>query len=438
MKRFLIWAIFLFCVYKTLDTYVLNGRLFRWVTKRASRHSLGAQTLKQHLAEEAKEYGNPQSIHLTSGRIIEGKVIREEANSMTIRQNFGHTGYLDETFPLSEIQDIVSHEEGDSGITDEEVAIKQEFPQFHVVKRQHHTFFTDSDYFFIERIVSLLERLYDDFSREFGTVSKDKTPERAYVLIFGNEKNYREYARTLSPALGNSSGFYTFEGRRLALYNQFQSGLFGDWEKEVTTARKEIHEKREELERLRGQDAQRSYQANQAVLKAEERLGRYQKRVNAAFDEVTVMVILHEGSHQLFHAGGFHTTTASRFPWLVEGLATYCETPDLGGLNRMRLESLRDLMGKGGLQPLPELIALSSESKFIALGESTYAQAWSFVYFLMKRHREGFLRYLSSLNQTSKHPFAPSKTPAQWLEESFGKPLPELESEWRQFIEELI
>ena len=376
MKRTLVWLVFLFCVYKTLDTFVFSGRLFQWIHEKWSHKGvLATQAAKGTLQQEMKLYSNPQSIRLMSGRVVEGEIVKDDGQSITIRQHFGHTGYLDESVQKSEIQEVVDRSEESSEVTPEEIAIKGEFPQFHIVKRQDYTFFTDSDYFFIERIVTLLERLHQDFFREFGTIVKGKEKKRSYVMIFGNQKAYQDYAKQLSSALEHSAGFYTFSGKRLALYNQFQSALFGDWEKGVEGARLEIKQRQEETERFRGRDPEKSYQSSQAILQAQERLGHYQKRVNAAFDETTVMVILHEGAHQLFHAAGLHDTAYSRIPWLVEGLATYCETSDFGGLNRMRQFTLRELAGSGNLMPLSELLRMESESEFLKRGESTYAQA---------------------------------------------------------------
>ena len=439
MKRTVVWLIFLFCVYKTLDTFVFSGRLFRWVEEKwFHKSSLGTQAAQQTLEQEMRLYTNPQSIHLLSGRVVEGEVVKEDGLTITIRQHFGHTGYVDETLSKSEVQEVTKLLDGPEEVTPEEVALKGEFPQFHMVKRPDYTFFTDSDYFFIERIVSLLERLHQDFFREFGAVVKGKEKRRSYVIIFGDQKAYQDYAKRISSALEHSAGFYTFSGKRLALYNQFQSALFGDWEKEVEETRREIKQRQEEVDRFRARDPQKAYQATQAILKAQERLGRHQQRVNAAFDEVTVMVILHEGSHQLFHATGLHDTAYSRFPWLVEGLATYCETSDFGALNRMRQATLRELAKTGKLTPLFEFLRLDSEGEFLRRGENAYAQAWSFIYFLMQRHRDGFLRFLTRVNQPSKSFFAPKEAPMQWLEEEVGEGLPEIERQWRDFIDKMI
>ena len=439
MRRTLIWLIFLFCVYKTLDTFVFSGRLFQWLQEKWShKTSLATQVAQQTLEEEMTLYTNPQSILLASGRVVEGKIVKEDTRSITIRQHFGHTGYLDETFQRAEVEEVVSHLKDAAEVTPEEVAIKREFPQFHMFKRTDYTFFTDSDYFFIERIVTLLERLHQDFLKAFDPIVKGKEKQRSYVIIFGNQKEYQNYAKQISSALEHSAGFYTFSGRRLALYNQFQSALFGDWEQEVEEVRREIKQRQDEVERFRGRDPERAYQASEAILKAQERLGRHQQRVNAAFDETTVMVVLHEGAHQLFHATGLHDTAYSRIPWLVEGLATYCETPSFGSLNRMRLLNLKEILQKGALIPLAEFLRIDSENEFLKRGEDAYGQAWSFIYFLMQHHQSEFLRFLTRVNQPPKSFFVSKEAPMQWLEEELGKSLPEIEREWRDFIEKMI
>ena len=56
---------------------------------------------------------------------------------------------------------------------------------------------------------------------------------------------------------------------------------------------------------------------------------------------------------------------------------------------------------------------------------------------MMKHHREGFLRFLSRVNQPSKNPFVSKETLIQWLEADVGKGLPEIEREWRDFIDQM-
>jgi len=437
MKRFLLWLVFLFCLFKMVDEFLLTGRLFHWIREKGIRGPVGTAAIQRSLQKELTLYQNPQAITLISGRVLEGAIVRENEEGVTIRQYFGHSGYLEETLPKSEIKGVVRHDHGPAEILPEEIAIKREFPEFHMFKRTHHTFFTDSDFFFIERIVTLLERLHEDFLKEFASVAKGQS-QRSFVLIFSHEKAYQTYAKKVSAALEHSAGFYTFGGKRLALYNQFQSALFGEWEKEVTEIREKIRERREEAQRYRASDPDRAYRATQEIMRAEERLRRHQQRVNAAFDETTVMVILHEGSHQLLHANGLHETPLSQLPWLVEGLATYCETPTLGGRNQMREFDLREMVQQGKPIPLSQFLQVHSESDFIRQGETAYAQAWSFVYFLMKEHREAFFRFLERTNRQTHSLFVPGDRPIRWLEEELGKDLPEIEQEWRTFIQRVL
>ena len=134
MKRTVVWLIFLFCVYKTLDTFVFSGRLFQWVEEKWShKGSLGTQAAQQTLEQEMRLYTNPQSVHLLSGRVVEGEVVKEDGLTITIRQHFGHTGYVDETLSKSEVQEVTKLLDGPEEVTPEEVALKGEFPQFHMV-----------------------------------------------------------------------------------------------------------------------------------------------------------------------------------------------------------------------------------------------------------------------------------------------------------------
>ncbi|HTL70752.1 MAG TPA: DUF1570 domain-containing protein, partial [Candidatus Eisenbacteria bacterium] len=122
--------------------------------------------------------------------------------------------------------------------------------------------------------------------------------------------------------------------------------------------------------------------------------------------------------------------------WFVEGLAEYAATSALEIPNNERLFKVKEARKKNELWPLEQLTVYRSGS-FPGVSTdaalSGYAQSWSFVTFLMKKHREGFLKYLDRMSR---------ETPAadqdiQWLVEAIGVPLRPLENEWHAYIDTL-
>lgn len=110
----------------------------------------------------------------------------------------------------------------------------------------------------------------------------------------------------------------------------------------------------------------------------------------------TLSVLAHEGLHQYVAAN-----CPARLPaWLNEGLATYCESFELPGDDRVaftprrnsyRLNAIREALQGGSILPLTEILATDA-GEVIVEGQSVktrtyYAQAWALTCYL--RHEAG-------------------------------------------------
>ena len=80
------------------------------------------------------------------------------------------------------------------------------------------------------------------------------------------------------------------------------------------------------------------------------------ERIRAAGRRETLATIRHEGAHQFFHTTGVHSPYRAENEWLVEGLATWCETPVLGVPDPQRVGELDTLRARGALPALPVLV----------------------------------------------------------------------------------
>jgi len=147
-------------------------------------------------------------------------------------------------------------------------------------------------------------------------------------------------------------------------------------------------------------------------------------------------VLAHEGTHQFIT---LVTRPNCRPPlWFHEGLATYFETASwekgklvLGRLNRERLAQLSLMRREGRFVPAVPLRQLLTAERFTP---AHYAEAWSFVYFLLEGHggrnADVLNRYFQLIQQ--------GKDPAEAFAQAFRAPLAEVEWAWRGYVEQVL
>ena len=147
-------------------------------------------------------------------------------------------------------------------------------------------------------------------------------------------------------------------------------------------------------------------------------------------------VLAHEGTHQFITL----VTKLTHQPplWFHEGLATYFETASwekgkltLGALNRERLSALAPMCSEGRFAPMIPLRHLLAAREFTPLH---YAEAWSFVYFLLRaedgRNADVLNRYFILIQQR--------EDPVKAFAKAFRAPLDKVEKAWRTYVDQLL
>jgi len=147
-------------------------------------------------------------------------------------------------------------------------------------------------------------------------------------------------------------------------------------------------------------------------------------------------VLAHEGTHQFIAL----VTKPDHQPpqWFHEGLASYFETANwkngtltLGAVNFDRLAALVPMYTQGHFVPKIPLGDLLTTQDFTA---THYAEAWSFVYFLLHayggRNAEVLNRYFILIQQ--------GQDPVRAFVAAFQTPLDAVDGAWRAYVEELL
>ncbi len=243
-------------------------------------------------------------------------------------------------------------------------------PGFEIVRTEHYVICTNAGRPYAEWCGDLLERLLTAFLTHWRgkplSVEEPKTP--LPVVVFATAEEFAQFAvQDATAATAQSKGYYSVRTNRIVLYD-------------LTAATK--------------------------TEPAKTRADVQKKIAQAAFNVATVV---HEATHQMAFNCGLHTRYADNPVWLTEGMAMYFETPDLnnrtgwrtiGQINRARLNEFKKSLAKR--RSPGSLLTLISNDQRLTTAETaaeTYAEAWAFSYFLIKKRRAQYEEYLFQLSQ---------------------------------------
>ena len=380
--------------------------------------------VKQKLEAEMAAHVPTHQVELTNGQILTGALVEEQPDYVVFRQSYGGAAEVDMKLNRSRIAKLGPYTVRLPPVTYRDVRFKMEFPDMSFYKAQPYSFLTDESYFSVTHAVNDLQILHNQFRDVFSPLL-DRTLEHhdIEVLFFSNENKYRSYQRQVSGGLEYAVGFYTPVNDRLVVFNQFHGEDMAAIQRMVS-------------------DREAQYRASANSPDAEQRIAEWRKKEDqrlAGYAEAqTKATIRHEGSHQLFFTYGVHSRHRVENDWLIEGLACYCETPQIGQIDPGRLRMVKAALQNGHAYPLRTLLV--ARDGFADMGTDervslAYSQSWSLIYFLMQReNRPRFFAYIRYLREPINLEAIRKREPLDLLAETEGWSAPELERRWKEFI----
>lgn len=372
------------------------ARAFRWYgrlpsvppeEKAEERMSRRELAVKRKIEGEVRRSLPTHRLVFKSGESTPGWVVEETPDFIMFTESYGSSGTMYMKVNRRHVVRVEPMTNAPPPVTYRDVRFQIEFEHMSLYKRPPYTILTDEDFFRVERYVKAVQDLHEQFVRTFGPlVANPRRGENIQVLFFSDEDQYRAYQKEYAPRMDGSSGFYSPWIDRLVVFNQNASDRIRH-----LRARVQAEEDRVRAER-RGAEAV-------------ERVGAWKAEIEhniARFAEAqTLAALRHEGAHQLLFTYGVHSENRMENEWLVEGLASYCETPRVGDRDPVRASVLRRSVETHDLVPLAELINLRSRDGLMAFGsddraELAYDEAWGLVYFLMQEeNRAAFFAYVA-------------------------------------------
>ena len=299
------------------------------------------------------------------------------------------TSYEFAPLPSDELEDALVAELGDG---------------FSVHRTRHYVLCSNAGDAYVEWAGSLFERLQRAFLQTWKRAGWElaEPVHPLPAIIFRTQQEYAEFAtRDAGPEIAGTAGYYSIRTNRIVLYD-------------LATARG-------------GSGA-----ANRIEV---------ERRVAAASGNVATIV--HEATHQIAFNCGLHTRYADTPMWLAEGIAMYCETPDLrkgsgwrtiGRPNVARLRQYREFAAQR--RPTDSLLSLiGDESRFrdAAAMLDAYAESWALVEFLMRKRRDELVAYMRQIADKPRLRWDGPETRIGEFEAAFGS-IAEVESDCQKHI----
>ncbi|WP_197439716.1 DUF1570 domain-containing protein [Calycomorphotria hydatis] len=171
--------------------------------------------------------------------------------------------------------------------------------------------------------------------------------------------------------------------------------------------------------------------------------GQLNALLNASMNSVSTVV--HEATHQIANNCGMHTRYADTPTWLSEGIALYCDSPDLksgsgwgtiGKVNTPRLRRLKSMMSSRAMPDIKNIILIDDNMKSDEYARKGYAYAWALTYYLMRYRKLEFLNYVNFISQKRPLFMTTPKGRLADFETAFGD-INELEQEFLAYYRKL-
>jgi hypothetical protein len=308
------------------------------------------------------------------------------------------------TIPAPELVEVTTTDDPFTPWDAETLAaeLQTEFGEgFEIVRTRRYVIVSNAGKVYAEWCGTLLERLHTAFLGYWRSARLElASPDYPLVaVIFATREQYAAYAvADAGDALAQSQGYYSVRTNRMVLAN-----LLGD----ETAA-------------------------------APRTAGEMQRQAESSV--ANLVTVVHEATHQIAFNSGLHTRYADNPMWLTEGLAMFCEAPDLqsptgwrtiGRVHPGRLAQFQDYArSRRGANSLATLLANEDRFRDPATIADAYAESWALTTFLIRHHRREYIAYLRTISAKPRLIWNSEEDRLREFAAAFGEDLDALEAEF--------
>lgn len=278
---------------------------------------------------------------------------------------------------------------------------------------------------------------------------------RLEAVLFDTREEFRRYAVSRDPQLGESGGFYGSAENRIAFFDSFQDPQYRRLRERIGITEAQMRDTRSRLAQIESDtvtithaDGRRRTvshaRASRILDRKERRVARDRRELNSYFRDRNLTTTIHECVHQLAFNSGVQRIGADNPKWLGEGIATYFETVGYrdvgptGSRNPERTAAYRQAQASGSLIPLAELLAGDHLfSTTTAAAATAYGQAWALVSYLLAERPAAFFGYLRGVAVPGAGDPAPGTARVAAFRAAFGDDLAAVEGAVAAYVASL-
>ena len=302
-------------------------------------------------------------------------------------------------------------------------------PGFYVHRTHHYRICGNGSAAYNEAVGLLLEEVYRQFIRFFQERRSYPMPldDRLEVVVFASQAEFAAYAQSMGYSLDQVAGFYYSATQRSYFYDGFNSPTIALQLTQFADARQQVLEQKESIQRgAKGSDryevtypdgTKEVLKAREAIAYLDQRLDELDKDALAfrqSLGDGNIGTTVHEGVHQLAFQCGIHNPYLDNPVWLMEGLATYFESPQEGEwtgpgqIHTQRLETFSAMVSDPGALRLESI--LIHDEVFAANSprvHQAYALSWALFYYLVHTDQKSlfdYIRELGSMDRRGEYP----------------------------------
>jgi len=320
---------------------------------------------------------------------------------------------------------------------------------YRIRESEHFTICYDTDYAAVRSMTGRLEGTYDAIARFSESLKwTDGLPDyRMGVILFDQFDAFAQYTKNAGLSASTMAGFYSQQTNLSAFCHTLNS-----------PAMKNIVQQIDHIEKRLQSFNSRSYSSSEVQARIDatlQQLRSLQLQRDAIVKRINRYVIQHEAAHQMLFNIGVHALRKYNPNWLVEGLACQFETPQtdprgqLRRTNHMRLADFRDALGVGlkakrvteqeykeavrDGQWVPLADFITDPDLFIQRDEKVtfrYAQAWALVFYLHRKHKDEFSKYLNAITLLELKAYPDREHILNTFETIFSKTDESMEADW--------
>jgi hypothetical protein len=429
-------------------------------------------------------YENDVVVRRTNGIVLDGEIISADGNGVTLSFTEGG-GQLESSIGRKDIDRLIFAPVCDKETENKEKLIKTQFPKMEAYKEGNVTIFTDAYPTAVTSYKKTINSLYTELYLTFFKLFKGRKPHnQCFIVIFDDFEDYVVFAATEGIPGWLAVGFFSPLEKVLYTYNAFGKRMekyvydviigkgCGAFDQIVEAVKKQVDERYHIFLEGQAKEISDKYWTIYSYYKNE-------------MEEQTLSTIRHEFAHEVFHSWGLQNIVMSKpnidekrlaeyrkkileattwqekekllndimrlkrtedtdysdiidegtaQSWLNEGIATYCGTDPVGGLDEDWLFTFQEAARKKELNPIEFLTSFKIGS-FPGLSHkgmlTSYAESWALANFLMAKYPERFMEYqLSIIKKTP----GGDQDEMELLLKTLGKDLPTLEKELTDYM----